>query len=111
MERKRGRLEIARDILMVARTGARPTELVYKANLNFNVIRKYLPELEAAGLIEVEVITHGKKKTRLYTTTGWGHEFMRSLERTLAMYNRMTYPLRSEEPVQEVPGEPIAKEG
>ena len=98
MERKRGRLEIARDILEVAKTGAKPTELVYKANLNFKVIKKYLPEMELAGLITVEEI-HG---SRLYTTTGWGHEFMRSLERTLTMYERMTYPLRSEEPVQEV---------
>ena len=98
MEHRRGRLEIARDILEVAKTGAKPTELVYKANLNFNVIKKYLPELELAGLITVEEVP----RSRLYTTTGWGHEFIRLLERTLAMYERMTYPLRPEEPVQEV---------
>jgi len=102
MEHRRGRLEIARDILEVAKTGAKPTELVYKANLNFNVIKKYLFELEEAGLIEVEAITHGGRETRFYTTTGWGFEFMRSLERTLIMYERMTHPLRPEEPVQEV---------
>lgn len=98
MEYRRGRLEIARDILEVARTGAGPTELVYKANLNFNVLKKYLPELEGAGLITVEEVPG----SRLYTTTGWGHEFIRLLDRTLAMYERMTHPLRPEEPVQEV---------
>ena len=100
MERKRGRLEIARDILEVAKTGAKPTELVYKANLNFNVLKKYLPEMELAGLITVEEVPGAR--TRLYTTTGWGHEFMRLLDRTLAMYERMTHPLRPQEPVQEV---------
>ena len=109
MEHRRGRLEIARDILMIAKTGARPTELVYKANLNFNILKKYLQEMEEAGLIEVEVIPNDKRKTRRYTTTGWGFEFMRSLERTLAMYRRMTYPMKSEEPAQEVPGNSIAK--
>jgi len=102
MEPRRGRLEIARDILVVAETGARPTELVYKANLNFNVIRKYLPELEEIGLIEMEVIHHGKREVRLYTTTERGLIFVESLGRTLAMYERVTYPVRPEEPVQEV---------
>jgi len=111
MEYRRGRLEIARDILMVAKTGAKPTELVYKANLNFNVIKKYLPEMEEAGLIEVEVINHGKKETRLYTTTGRGFEFLSSLERTLAMYKRMIYPLRPQEQIQESPVDHIAREG
>lgn len=102
MESKRGRLEIARDILTMARSGTGITAIVYGANLNFPIAKKHIQEMEGAGLIQVEDVIQGKRKTRLYTTTGWGHEFMRSLERTLAMYERMTHPLRPEAPVQEV---------
>ena len=85
MERKRAYLEIARDILEVAKTGARPTALVYRANLNFNIIKKYLHELEEAGLIEVAVIQYGIE-SRVYTTTDRGLAFMESLGRTLDIY-------------------------
>lgn len=97
MEGRRGRLEIARDILEVAKTGARSTELVYKANLNFNVLKKYLPEMEEAGLIEMEVIPHGKKEVRLYTTTERGLIFIESLA-----WARVIYPGDPPEPVMEV---------
>jgi len=100
MESKRGRLEIARDILKVARGGAGITAIVYGANLNFPIAKKHIQEMEGAGLITVRVLPGSGNK--LFTTTGWGHEFMSSLERTLAMYERMTHPLRPEEPAQEV---------
>ena len=100
MEPKRGRLEIARDILTVARDGAGITAIVYGTNLNFLIAKRHIQEMEGAGLITVEEVPG--PRARLYTTTGWGHEFMRLLDRTLAMYERMTYPLRPEEPVQEV---------
>ena len=83
MEHKRGRLEIARDILRVARSGTGITAIVYGANLNWPIAKKHIQEMEEAGLITVEEI-HG---TRLYTTTGWGHEFMSSLERTLVTFH------------------------
>ena len=85
MERKRAYLEIARDILEVPKFGSRPTALVYKANLNFNIIKKYLQELEEAGLIMVEPLHHGAG-TRLYTTTDKGHVFMEAVRWTLEMY-------------------------
>lgn len=85
MERKRAYLEIARDILEVAKKGARPTALVYGANLNFNIIKKYLHELEDAGLIVVDVIQYGIE-SRVYTTTERGLIFMESLGRTLDIY-------------------------
>jgi len=86
MERKRAYLEIARDILEVAKTGARPTALVYKANLNFNIIKKYLQELEDSGLIRVDAVDGGGSRTRIYTTTDRGLIFMESLGRTMDIY-------------------------
>jgi len=86
MDRKRGYLEIARDILDVARHGARPTALVYRANLNFNIIKRYLKELEEAGLIEVEDLHQGGSMTRLYVTTDRGLIFMDSVSQAIDLY-------------------------
>ena len=86
MERKRAYLEIARDILKAASFGAKPTELVYKANLNFNIIKQYLKELEASGLILVENLNGPGNRTRLYHTTEKGRSFIEALGRTLEIY-------------------------
>ena len=48
---RRGRLEIIADILLVARGEAKKTAIVYKANLNFKKVERYLPYLEEKGLI------------------------------------------------------------
>lgn len=87
MERKRSYLEISRDILKIARTGTKTTALVYGANLNFNIIKKYLQEMEASGLIEIHEVPHGRSTTRLFTTTERGITFMESLGETLDVYH------------------------
>lgn len=51
---KRNDLDICADILQVARDGAKKTHLVYRANLNFSIIKKYLRKLKENGLIESE---------------------------------------------------------
>lgn len=86
MERRRNHMEISRDILEEARAGAGPTALVYGANLNFNIIKKYLQELVEAGLIRVDAVDGGGSRTRIYTTTDRGLIFMESLGRTLDIY-------------------------
>jgi len=86
MERRRGNLEIARDILKIAINGAGPTVLVYGANLNSNIIKRYLQELDYSGLILVESIEIGRSKTRLYTTTEKGLAFIEALSKTLEIY-------------------------
>ena len=85
MEQKRGRMEIARDILRVARPGAGITAIVYGANLNWPIARKHIQDMEEAGLITVRELPGSGN--RLYTTTDRGLIFMESLERTLATYH------------------------
>jgi predicted transcriptional regulator len=58
---RRNDLDICADLLKVAKNGAKKTQLVYKANLNFNIIKKYLERLTDNGLIESE-------KGRFFTT-------------------------------------------
>lgn len=68
-KKRRGKLEIIIDILSVAMKEAKKTEIVYKANLNFKRVGKYLPYLEEKGLIE----NMGSE----YKTTGKGKQFLR----------------------------------
>jgi len=70
---RRGRLEIIADILLVAREGAKKTQIVYKANLNFKRVEKYLPYLGEKGFIEN---TSGE-----YRTTEKGKEFLRDYKK------------------------------
>ena len=84
MERKRGRLEIARDILTIAKSGTGITAIVYGANLNFPIAKKHIQEMELAGLITVRELPGSGNK--LYTTTDRGLIFMESLGRTLITF-------------------------
>ena len=70
---RRGKIEIVIDILSVALGGARKTEIVYKANLNFKRIERYLPFLEERGLME--------SSGPIYKTTEKGKEFLRGYEK------------------------------
>ena len=45
-------MEITADILKIAKNGAKKTRIVYRANLNFKILDKYLQELTEAGLID-----------------------------------------------------------
>jgi predicted transcriptional regulator len=66
---RRGKLEIMKDILSTAREGVRKTEMVYRANLNFNRAERYIPFLEERGLMEYS--------GSVYKTTEKGEEFLR----------------------------------
>jgi Predicted transcriptional regulator len=68
-KKRRGRLEIIADILSVAKDGAKKTEIVYRANLNFNRVENYLPYLAEKELIE-DTAEGG------YKTTEKGNEFL-----------------------------------
>jgi predicted transcriptional regulator len=64
---RRSRTAISVEILNVALEGAKKTHIVYRANLNFEVINRYLALLQDKGLIN--------KKENLYITTEKGKEF------------------------------------
>ena len=65
---RRGKMEIMADILSVARGGARKTEIVYKANLNFTRVERYIPLLEERGLVA--------NSGAVYRTTKKGEDFL-----------------------------------
>ncbi len=49
---RRNNIDISADLLYVAKNGAKKTHLVYKANLNFMLIKEYLARLTENGLLE-----------------------------------------------------------
>lgn len=49
---RRNNLDISAEILNLAKGGTRKTRLVYQANLNFTLLKKYLKKLLDRGLIE-----------------------------------------------------------
>ncbi|SFM23385.1 winged helix-turn-helix domain-containing protein [Methanolobus profundi] len=64
---RRSRTAISVEILRAALEGAKKTHIVYRANLNFEVVNRYLSLLKEKGLIE--------QKGNLYVTTDKGKEF------------------------------------
>ena len=76
---RRGELDILADILEAAEVGAKKTHLVYRANLNNKVLKRYLRKLFEYGFIHIE--------GRFYVTTMKGVEFLYN-------YRQLLVPLR-----------------
>jgi len=76
---RRNELEIIADILEAAEVGLRKTRLVYRTNLNFKVLKRYLRKLLEYGFIRIE--------GRFYTTTSKGAQFLEN-------YRQLMFPLK-----------------
>lgn len=76
MNKKRNRLEIVRDILMVVKQrqgGAKPTHILYKSNLSYAMMEEYLAELLQKGFIAQE---QREKGHRAYVITTKGLKYL-----------------------------------
>jgi predicted transcriptional regulator len=78
---RRNDLDICADILQVAKTGAKKTQIVYQANLNFKIVKRYLNRLISTGMLSTV------EERRLYTTTNRGMEF-------LEQYRKLVIPIK-----------------
>jgi len=73
--KRRSDVEISADILKVALYGAKKSHIVYRANLNFEVVKKYLKRLSESGLINFPGIGN-----RIFKTTPKGAEYIHQYE-------------------------------
>jgi predicted transcriptional regulator len=83
---RRSELEIIADILKAAEEGSRKTRLVYRTNLNFKLLKRYLRKLLEYGFIRIEdgfIRIEG----RFYTTTSKGAQFLDN-------YRQLMFPLK-----------------
>ena len=69
---KRDKLEIIKSILLICKNGAKKTEIVYKANINFKNGEVYLK-----WLMEREMIL---KEGRIFKITARGSELLSNLQ-------------------------------
>jgi predicted transcriptional regulator len=67
----RSRIQIAADILEIAKDGSRKTKIMYLGNLSFDLLQKYLDMLVNYDLLEV----HGGPD-RSYVATEKGRQFL-----------------------------------
>lgn len=75
MERKRTRLEIIRDILLVIKQKSgkiKPTHILYKSNLSHSMMEQYLSELIKNGMIHELTLKKGKS----YAITQQGENYL-----------------------------------
>ena len=70
---RRSNIQVIADILAEAIKGASKTKLVYKANLNFKVMERYLRFLSDRNMIELLTNRGGRDK---FITTQRGKEFL-----------------------------------
>ena len=72
---KRSDMEIAAAILKVALNGAKKSHIVFKANLNFQLGKKYLTRLINSGLL-----VGSEDRSRIFSTTEKGTEYLKYFE-------------------------------
>lgn len=75
MGKKRTRLEVMHDILEVVKTRngkIKPTHILYKSNLSYQMMEEYLGELIEKGFLVQKKLKQG----RTYELTAKGFEFL-----------------------------------
>lgn len=79
---RRGHLEIMANILeIVSHGGATKTSIVYKANLNFTIVQRYLDHLRSIDMIELS----DGGGTSVYRLTTKGREALPAVRRTMEL--------------------------
>ena len=74
---KRGRLEIINEILMVCRKPAKKTSILYRCNLSYNQLQRYLKYLISQSLLS----TIESTETIFYQMTDRGKVFLEEYRR------------------------------
>lgn len=81
MGRRRGEVQILVDVLTISLNGVRVTHLMYKANLSYSTLRKYLTATLNQGLISKT----SNSGSTVYHTTEKGRALLNNL-RTVKEY-------------------------
>ena len=82
MNKKRSRLEVIRDILKVISEradktgGIKPTHILYKSNLSYQMMDEYLNELKAKEFVVEKTTKEGKR----YMITQKGSKFLQEYQ-------------------------------
>ena len=77
MRRRRGKLQIFMDMLSAAMDGVKLTHLMYRANLSYSSLRRYLDKALALGFIYK--VNGDNDSYVVYRTTEKGRKLLRKL--------------------------------
>lgn len=74
MAKYRSRLQIIAEILEIVRGGAKKTHIMYRANLSYKLLCKYLEEVLECGLVRVD------RKDDCYVVAPKGEKFLKRFD-------------------------------
>jgi predicted transcriptional regulator len=86
--RYRSHLQIVAEILEIVRDGARKTHIMYRANLSYKLLCKYLDEVLKCGLVRVD-------KSECYVVAPKGERFLERFYSYLKRRNRVHEELKA----------------
>jgi predicted transcriptional regulator len=94
-ENNRGKLEIMADVVYLSTSGIKKTHIMYKANLSYDQINRYLRELLKLTFIEIAmddgtIIYRATKKGRLFI------HYYNMMRKTMNTEYEMPYLLTNE---------------
>ena len=90
MSRYRNRLQIIAEILETVKGGARKTHIMYRANLSYKLLCKYLNEVLECGLVRA-------KADESYIVAAKGERFLQRFNSYLKHHNQVNKELQSVE--------------
>ncbi len=88
--RNRSKIQIAADILEIAKNGSRKTRIMYLGNLSFDLLQKYLDSLVKTGLIEID-----ERDEKTFKATEKGRRFLEDF-RELQKYSEISETKKQE---------------
>lgn len=74
LSKYRNRIEIIADILNIVREGARKTQIMYKGNLSYRLLTRYLEQVVGSGLVIIG------ENANIYQLSEKGQMFLRNFE-------------------------------
>lgn len=92
--KRRDRMHIMAEVLLVAKDGALKTQIMYKANLSFAQLNEYLSLLLKLGLLK----TRKREEKSIYKITRKGIKYLKSYEEISELLEKKEHNISSSNP-------------
>jgi len=84
---RRSEFDIISKILTLSKGGAKKTEILYKGNLSYTQVQKYLPYLMEKNIIEEHTVKNNGGSCKIYKITEKGLILLDDLKKILVYFN------------------------
>lgn len=84
---RRSEFDIINKILMLSKGGAKKTEILYKGNLSYTQVQKYLPYLMEKNIIEEHTVNNNGGSCKIYKITEKGLILLEDLKKIMVYFN------------------------